>query len=71
MPLDAKTNHVEVGPLSNQKHAEEVAAKYVAEHPHCHWTGQWKTTAPGKMSIIEVRHFSLNKHKALNSKSYF
>jgi len=46
---------VEVGPIWNQSHAEEVAAEYIQSHPDFEWTGQWETTRPGEMSTIQIR----------------
>ena len=51
---------VEVGPLRNQSHAEEVAAEYIENHPEYEWTGQWNTTRPGEMSTIEIRERRLD-----------
>jgi len=46
---------VEVGPIRNQSHAEEVASEYIRNHPEFEWTGHWNTTRPGEMSVIQVR----------------
>ena len=51
----SNTQDVEVGPLQNQCHAEQVAADYVRNHPECEWTGHWNTTRPGVMSVIQIR----------------
>lgn len=51
MPWD-----VEVGPIWNQQHAVQVAHKYIDENHQYAWTGQWKSTVPGKMSVINVTH---------------
>ena len=51
----SNTQDVEVGPLQNQRHAEQVAADYVRNHPECEWTGHWNTTRPGVMSVIQIR----------------
>ena len=53
--LESATNDVEVGPIRNQRHAEEVALQYVLTHPGSEWTGQWRTTQPGVMSVIGIR----------------
>ena len=54
--LSASVSHdVEVGPITGQRHAEEIAARYVANHPGTEWTGHWKTTIPGTMSVIGIR----------------
>jgi len=50
------TVHVEVGPLWDQGHAEEVAAEFVSQNPGTEWTGQWWTTVPGEMSVIQIRY---------------
>jgi len=64
MPLQTQTDtndavsnpqYVEVGPIWNQQHAEQVAADYVRNHPECEWTGHWNTTRPGAMSVLQVR----------------
>ena len=47
---------VEVGPIYNQKQAEEKADKFEREHPEWTWTGHWKTIIQGKMSVINVRY---------------
>jgi len=55
---DLSTNvayDVEVGPIRNHSHAEEIATQYVLNHPGTEWTGQWKTTIPGTMSVIGIR----------------
>merc|ERR1712216_498495 len=45
---------VEVGPIWGHEHAQQVVAQYLLAHErHC-WAGQWWTTVPGKMSVIEV-----------------
>lgn len=45
---------VEVGPIWNHEHAKQKAEEYIREHPELRWTGQWATTVPGKMSVIQV-----------------
>ena len=55
---DPSTNvadDVEVGPIGDQSHAEEIATQYVLNHPGTEWTGQWNTTIPGTMSVIGIR----------------
>ena len=46
---------VEVGPIWNQSHAEEVADMYIFAHPHLQWTREWRTTVWNKMSTITVK----------------
>ena len=46
---------VEVGPIWNQSHAEEVADMYIFANPHLQWTKEWRTTVWNKMSTITVR----------------
>jgi len=49
------TVDVEVGPIWNQAHAEEVAANYLRSHPGTKWTGHWRTTKMGVMSVIQIQ----------------
>ena len=53
--LQNDAHDVEVGPIWNQAHASEVASRYIQDHPDLEWTGQWNTTQPGVMSVIQVR----------------
>ena len=53
--IEDDTHDVEVGPIWNQAHAYEVACTYIQDHPDLEWTGQWNTTQPGVMSVIQVR----------------
>jgi len=50
--------NVNAGPLQNGKHARttcpEICALWEAE-----WTGSWKTTIPGKMSVCECKGVTL------------
>jgi hypothetical protein len=52
MPADLK-QWVDAGPLWNQQDAEGKCPK-VAYKAGGKWTGQWKTTVPGQMSVCEV-----------------
>merc|ERR1711874_568964 len=52
-PGSSAAQNVEVGPIWNQRHAEEKAAEYVRNHPEFQWTGHWWTTEPGMMSVIQ------------------
>jgi len=54
---------VEVGPIWNQRHAEQKAAEYIRNHPDYVWTGHWNTTQPGRMSIIQIRR----RHPAVSN----
>merc|ERR1711874_901191 len=53
-PGSSAAQNVEVGPIWNQRHAEEKAAEYVRNHPEFQWTGHWWTTEPGIMSVIQI-----------------
>ena len=44
---------VEAGPIWNQFDADRKCSK-VARDVGGNWTGQWKTTEPGRMSVCEV-----------------
>ena len=46
---------VRMGPLWSQKDAEEKATAYINGHPGLIWTREWRTTVPGKMSVIGVQ----------------
>ena len=56
-PADAKSKArewtVEVGPIFNQGDAERKCSKAAAD-AHAKWTGQWRTTQPGRMSVCEL-----------------
>ena len=45
---------IEVGPIWNQTDAELKCLR-AASQAGAQWTGQWKTTRPGQMSVCEVR----------------
>jgi hypothetical protein len=45
---------IEAGPIWSQSDAESKCAE-VARKNSGTWTGQWKTTVPGRMSICEIR----------------
>lgn len=47
---------VEVGPIWNHAHAEEIAHQYEQDNPGTKWNGQWRTTVPGRKSVIGVEH---------------
>ena len=45
---------IEVGPIWNQRDAEtKCSAK--AREVRAEWTGQWRTTVQGRMSVCELR----------------
>ncbi|CAM9908403.1 unnamed protein product, partial [Ectocarpus fasciculatus] len=46
---------VEVGPIWDQRDARTKANRYIQDHPRYEWTGHWRTTIPGSMSVIQVR----------------
>ncbi|MGH6729673.1 MAG: mannan-binding protein, partial [Sphingomicrobium sp.] len=58
MPAAAKPGGsgrmVEVGPIWNQADAEVKCAK-AARKAGGTWTGQWRTTQPGIMSVCEIK----------------
>jgi len=45
---------VEVGPISGDEHARQVAAQYLLAHPSHAWTCHWWTTVAGAMSVLQV-----------------
>ena len=49
-----RTRMVEVGPIWNQQDAE-VKCTRTAREIRGTWTGQWKTTRPGQMSVCEIK----------------
>ena len=53
---EAQNFELEAGPIWNQEHAEsrcpEVVEEWNEENDgEAHWTGQWRTTIPGEMSV--------------------
>ena len=46
---------VELGPLWNNDDAKSKAHSWVEHNPGWVFTGEWKTTVPGKMSVIMVK----------------
>ncbi|MEZ0242330.1 MAG: mannan-binding lectin, partial [Sphingomonas sp.] len=48
------TRNVEVGPIWNQRDAEQKC-RQKANELRLEWTGQWSTTVPGRMSVCEMR----------------
>jgi hypothetical protein len=53
--------NVEAGPIWSQSDAEQKCPG-IAKANGGTWTGQWKTTVPGQMSVCEVR-FSSSRRK--------
>jgi len=45
---------VEAGPIWNQSDAEKKCPQVAQENGGV-WTGQWRTTVPGRMSVCELR----------------
>lgn len=50
----AKDQEVEAGPIWNQMDADRKCPE-VARKAGGTWTGQWRTTVPGRMSVCEVK----------------
>ena len=48
------TVNIEVGPIWGSEHVSEVVAQYLLAHEGHTWTGQWCTTVPGVMSVIQI-----------------
>lgn len=48
------TREIEVGPLWNQRDAE-TKCRNKAQELRGEWTGQWRTTVQGRMSVCEIR----------------
>lgn len=49
-----KVKSVEVGPIWNQADAERKCRKVARKYDGT-WTGQWRTTRPGKMSECDIK----------------
>lgn len=49
-----RTTDVEAGPIWSQSDAQSKCPE-VAEANGAQWTGVWKTTVPGRMSVCELR----------------
>lgn len=49
----SRSRNVEVGPIWSQSDAEDKCPRAAAD-AHGEWTGQWKTTVPGQMSVCEI-----------------
>lgn len=47
------TRNIEAGPIWSQSDAEDKCPRLAAE-AQGQWTGQWRTTVPGQMSVCEV-----------------
>ena len=54
LPSNGEKKMVEVGPIFNNDHAKQKADEWIAHNPGWTWSGQWNTTVPGVMSVIEV-----------------
>ena len=52
---EKSTKWVEVGPIWNDADAPGKADAWVAKHKGWEWTGNWKTTVEGEMSVIQVQ----------------
>lgn len=70
---------VPVGTFWSQSHAEETTQKFIQRNPHLKWNGQWKTTEPNGITVIEVeplpnlmgernQDISINLNNSLNEK---
>ena len=53
-PAAAKVRPVEAGPIWNQVDAERKCLE-LARRSGGTWTGQWRTTVPGQMSVCDIR----------------
>ncbi len=51
--LAPRTRNIEVGPIWSQSEAEAKCPRAAAD-ARGQWTGQWKTTVPGQMSVCEI-----------------
>lgn len=45
---------IEVGPIWDNNHAQQVANDWLAKNPGHTWKGDWRTTVEGQKSEIEV-----------------
>ena len=53
--MDEEKQLVEVGLITSVDQAKELASAWLAKNPGYEWRGQYRTTIPGKMSVIEVQ----------------
>ncbi|HEU5482345.1 MAG TPA: mannan-binding lectin [Sphingomicrobium sp.] len=53
-PAMGKEREIEAGPIWNQFDADRKCPE-VARKAGGTWTGQWRTTQPGRMSVCEVK----------------
>ena len=53
--MDEEKQLVEVGLITSVDQAKELAGAWLAKNPGYEWRGQYRTTIPGKMSVIEVQ----------------
>ena len=54
-PARRAMRQVEVGPIWNQEDAE-AKCRRAADSSDGRWTGQWRTTTPGEMSVCEIAY---------------
>jgi hypothetical protein len=52
--IEEEKQVVEVGLINSPEHAKELVKAWLAKNPGFEWRGTWKTTIPGKMSVVEV-----------------
>ena len=45
---------VEVGCIWNDDHAKQVAQDWLSKNPGYVWKGEYRTTVPGVMSVLDV-----------------
>jgi len=45
---------IEVGPIWDNNHAQQVANDWLGKNPGHTWKGDWRTTVEGQKSEIEV-----------------
>ncbi|HVV69095.1 MAG TPA: mannan-binding lectin [Gammaproteobacteria bacterium] len=53
-PNHPQTVDVQAGPIWNQPNAEQVCPS-VCQNNRGTWTGQWRTTVPGQMSVCQCQ----------------
>lgn len=52
--VELSKKSVEVGPIWNNDHAQQLAHDWCAKNPGWKFTGDWRTTIPNEMSVIDV-----------------
>lgn len=60
---------IEVGPIWNNDHAIQVANDWIAKNPGYVWRGDWRSTVPGVMSVIDVFKVDSKQSESLASVS--